>query len=62
MVQADRRPPASVPAILRIAPSMTGMVWENYKFFLERGVNMAAWHKEVPGYFTPDDHEDFERC
>lgn len=49
-------PPASIPNILRIAPSMTG-VWENYKFFLERGVNMAAWHKEVPSYFTPDDHE-----
>ncbi|MBL8177563.1 MAG: alkaline phosphatase D family protein [Bryobacterales bacterium] len=49
-------PPAAIPNILRIAPSMTG-VWENYKFFLERGVNMAAWHKEVPSYFTPDDHE-----
>lgn len=49
-------PPASIPDILKLAPSLTG-VWENYKFFLERGVNMAAWHKEVPGYFTPDDHE-----
>lgn len=49
-------PPASLPRILKLAPSMTG-VWENYKYFLERGVNMAAWHKEVPSYFTPDDHE-----
>ncbi|HUQ93610.1 MAG TPA: alkaline phosphatase D family protein [Bryobacteraceae bacterium] len=47
---------ANLPAIVKLAPSITG-VWENYKFFLERGVNMAAWHKEVPCYFTPDDHE-----
>ncbi|MBI3207492.1 MAG: alkaline phosphatase D family protein [Candidatus Solibacter usitatus] len=49
-------PPASIPRIVKLAPSITGL-WENYKFFLERGVNMAAWHKEVPSYFTPDDHE-----
>ncbi len=46
----------AVPEIVKLAPSITG-VWENYKFFLERGVNMAEWHKKVPSYFTPDDHE-----
>jgi len=45
-----------VPRILQIAPSLTG-VWENYKFFLERGVPLAAWHREMPSYYTPDDHE-----
>ncbi|MDX2269097.1 MAG: alkaline phosphatase D family protein [Bryobacter sp.] len=44
------------PAILRLAPSLTG-VWENYKLYLERGVALAEWHRKVPGYFTPDDHE-----
>lgn len=44
------------PRIVQLCPSITG-VWENYKFFLERGVNMAAWHKEMPCYYTPDDHE-----
>jgi alkaline phosphatase D len=48
--------PSNVPSIVGLAPSITG-VWENYKFFLERGVNMAEWHKETPSYFTPDDHE-----
>lgn len=44
------------PRIVKIAPSITG-VWENYKFYLERGVPLAEWHRNVPGYFTPDDHE-----
>ncbi len=46
----------SLPRILEVAPSMSG-VWENFKLYLERGKNLAAWHREVPGYFTPDDHE-----
>lgn len=49
-------PESATPEIVKLAPSITG-VWENYKFFLERGVNMANWHKDVPCYFTPDDHE-----
>ena len=40
----------------RLAPSITG-VWENYKYFLERGANLAAWHRVMPSYYTPDDHE-----
>jgi alkaline phosphatase D len=32
-------------------------VWENYKYFLERGANLAEWHRQVPSYYTPDDHE-----
>lgn len=49
-------PPDQLPRIVKLAPSITGL-WENYKYFLERGVPMANWHKDVPGYFTPDDHE-----
>ncbi len=47
---------AETPRLARIAPSITG-VWENFKLYMERGKAMAAWHREVPGYFTPDDHE-----
>jgi alkaline phosphatase D len=47
---------SQTPAIAKIAPSITG-VWENFKLYLERGKAMATWHREVPGYFTPDDHE-----
>ncbi len=47
---------AATPAILKLAPSLVG-VWENYKLYLERGVALAEWHRRVPGYFTPDDHE-----
>jgi alkaline phosphatase D len=45
-----------LPRILQLAPSITG-VWENYKYFLERGANLAAWHRIMPSYYTPDDHE-----
>ncbi|MGH9661300.1 MAG: alkaline phosphatase D family protein [Bryobacteraceae bacterium] len=48
--------PDQHPMIVRLAPSITG-VWENYKFFLERGAPLAAFHREFPTYFTPDDHE-----
>ncbi len=44
------------PLLAQIAPSITG-VWENFKLYLERGKALSAWHRDVPGYFTPDDHE-----
>lgn len=47
---------AGLPGILNLAPSIAG-VWENYKYFLERGANLASWHHRVPSYYTPDDHE-----
>lgn len=46
----------AVPKVLGLIPSITG-VWENYKYFLERGANLALWHRHVPSYYTPDDHE-----
>jgi len=49
-------PDSAVPRLLKLAPSITG-VWENYKYFLERGANLAAWHRVMPSYYTPDDHE-----
>ncbi len=48
--------PAQTPRIVELCPSITG-VWENYKLYLERGVPLSQWHRNVPGYFTPDDHE-----
>jgi hypothetical protein len=36
--------------------TVTG-VWENYKTYLSRGANLAEWHRNVPSYFTIDDHE-----
>ncbi|MBM3787033.1 MAG: alkaline phosphatase [Acidobacteria bacterium] len=47
---------AQTPRIVQLAPSITG-VWENYKLYLERGVPLSDWHRNVPGYFTTDDHE-----
>ena len=38
------------------APTIAG-VWQNYKVYLSRGKNLAAWHRVVPSYFTFDDHE-----
>jgi alkaline phosphatase D len=47
---------ADTPPIVAMAPAITG-VWENYKFYFEQGAPLAEWHRNVPGYFTPDDHE-----
>ena len=44
------------PRIVSLAPSIVG-VWENYKDYLENDPNLAAWHREVPSFFTADDHE-----
>ena len=46
----------SLPRKLRIAPAMAG-AWENYKLYLTRGADMAAWHREMPAFFVFDDHE-----
>lgn len=46
----------NIPSILKIAPTLAG-VWENYKFYLEQGENLSHWHREVPNFFTYDDHE-----
>jgi alkaline phosphatase D len=54
--QQTNTPDAQLPEILKRAPSIAG-VWENYKYFLERGANLAAWHRQIPSYYTPDDHE-----
>jgi len=44
------------PRIVNLVPSIVG-VWENYKVYLERGKALAAWHRNVPAFFTFDDHE-----
>lgn len=45
-----------VPANVGFAPTVVG-VWENYKIYLSRPANLAEWHRNVPSYFTFDDHE-----
>ena len=47
---------ARLPRIVALAPTIVG-VWENYKLYLSRGKNLAAWHREVPSFFMFDDHE-----
>ncbi len=44
------------PLPVQIMPTVVG-VWENYKLYLSRGVDLAKWHRNVPSYFTFDDHE-----
>ncbi|MEM9585758.1 MAG: metallophosphoesterase family protein [Planctomycetota bacterium] len=46
----------SLPPAVQVMPTITG-VWENYKLYLSRGVELAKWHRSVPSYFTFDDHE-----
>ncbi len=44
------------PLAVKIMPTVVG-VWENYKLYLSRGVELAKWHRNMPSYFTFDDHE-----
>ena len=46
----------TLPPVVENAPSIVG-VWENYKLYMNRGVERAKWHRNVPSYFTFDDHE-----
>ena len=50
------RPAADTPRVVEIAPSIVG-VWENYKHFLDQGENLSRWHREMPSFFSYDDHE-----
>ena len=47
---------ADLPPIVKVAPTIVG-VWENYKLYLDRGRNLANWHRNIPTFFTFDDHE-----
>lgn len=44
------------PKVVAHAPTVVG-VWENYKSYLDKADNLAEWHRNVPSYFTFDDHE-----
>lgn len=44
------------PRVASIAPTIIG-VWENYKLYLDRGEALSRWHRNVPSFFTFDDHE-----
>jgi len=46
----------NLPRSVAVMPSVVG-VWENYKLYLSRGVELAKWHRNVPSCFTFDDHE-----
>ncbi|MCP5114634.1 MAG: alkaline phosphatase [bacterium] len=48
--------PEAMPRVLKVAPTLAG-VWENYKLYLQRGANLAAYHRNMPHFFTFDDHE-----
>ncbi|MCB1241686.1 MAG: alkaline phosphatase D family protein [Akkermansiaceae bacterium] len=48
--------PGGEPEVLKLAPPVVGL-WENYKTYLSRGVNLAAWQRNMPTLFTFDDHE-----
>ncbi len=44
------------PLAVQVMPTVVG-VWENYKLYLSRGIELSKWHRNVPSYFTFDDHE-----
>lgn len=44
------------PMSVQVMPTIVGC-WENYKLYLSRGVALSQWHRNMPSYFTFDDHE-----
>ena len=46
----------ATPRVVRLMPNVVG-VWENYKDFYNKGKNLRDWHRNVPSYYTFDDHE-----
>lgn len=48
--------PAQAPSVVTVMPNIVGL-WENYKTYLSRGVNLATWQRHMPTVFTFDDHE-----
>lgn len=55
LAQVDRTADET-PAVVATAPTVVG-VWQNYKHFLGQGENLSRWHREIPSFFTFDDHE-----
>ena len=47
---------AQTPRSVSMMPTIVG-VWENYRLYMSRGVPLSQWHRNVPSYFTFDDHE-----
>ena len=44
------------PMSVQVMPTVVGC-WENYKLYLGRGTTLSTWHRNMPSYFTFDDHE-----
>jgi len=44
------------PMSVQVMPTIVGC-WENYKLYLSRGSALSKWHRNVPSFFTFDDHE-----
>lgn len=55
-LRQTQTPTDKIPALVKLVPPIVG-VWENYKTYLHRGKNLAAWHRVVPSFYTFDDHE-----
>jgi alkaline phosphatase D len=47
---------AQIPSVVTVAPTIVGL-WENYKTYLSRGVNLATYYRHMPIVSTFDDHE-----
>ncbi|MDA7858821.1 alkaline phosphatase D family protein [Mariniblastus sp.] len=55
LAQVDAKPDA-VPKVVRVAPTVVG-AWQNYKHYYNQSPNLSHWHRQVPTFFTYDDHE-----
>jgi phosphodiesterase/alkaline phosphatase D-like protein len=53
--------PADIPDFIRTVPHIVG-VWENYKVYYDLCEPLRIWHRNVPSYYTFDDHEILDDC
>jgi len=44
------------PDVVNIMPHIAG-AWENYKFYTDLSEPLQAWHRNIPSFYTYDDHE-----
>ena len=45
-----------MPQVVAVAPTIVG-IWENYKTYLSRSVNLSTYYRHMPLMTTFDDHE-----
>jgi phosphodiesterase/alkaline phosphatase D-like protein len=55
-IKQVQQSPAEIPNFVKTVPHIVG-AWENYKVYYDLCEPLRVWHRNVPSYYTFDDHE-----